>query len=122
MTETTTALSPDIGHATEINPARQTAVYYVAFLFLGLIMMVLGATLPEIARCTNAGFDHISYSFLFRSMGFFLGALFGGRIYDRIKRGHRVLAAATAEQPVQPHLFCQERIPRDGFLEHHSGA
>lgn len=111
MTETTTALSPDIGHATEINPARQTAVYYVAFLFLGLIMMVLGATLPEIARRTNAGFDHISYSFLFRSMGFFLGALFGGRIYDRIKRGHRVLAAAigtmallSATVPITPKL------------------
>ncbi len=109
MSQTTTAF------ADETIPARsvslRTISYYAVFLSLGLMMMALGVTLTELARRTHSSFDHISYLFLTRSMGFFLGSIFGGRIYDRIASGHKVLAiglmgmaVCAAFVPLMPNL------------------
>jgi FHS family Na+ dependent glucose MFS transporter 1 len=70
---------------------EQTIGYYAAYCVLGLLISSLGPTLPALAGQTQAPLAEISYVFMARSLGFILGALAAGRIYDRVK-GHPVLA------------------------------
>ena len=70
----------------------QTVSYFIAFVALGLAMASLGPTLPALAEQTRASVGEISYLFTVRSFGFLLGSLFGGRLYDRL-RGHHVMVA-----------------------------
>ncbi|HEY9232508.1 MAG TPA: MFS transporter [Blastocatellia bacterium] len=70
----------------------QTVSYFIAFVALGLAMASLGPTLPALAEQTRASVGDISYLFTVRSFGFLLGSLFGGRLYDRL-RGHHVMVA-----------------------------
>lgn len=92
------------------NSTHLLLAYYLAFLALGMMMMALGTTLTELAQRTHSDFDQISYSFMSRSLGFIIGSIFGGRIYDHL-RGHKVLAGALAGMaalaalvPVTPNL------------------
>lgn len=111
MTSPTTTFATKTAVPQPANVIILTTTYYATFLALGMIMMALGATLTELAHRTNSQFREISYSFMFRSMGFILGSIFGGRIYDRL-RGHKVLASAlflmafsAAFVPVIPNLW-----------------
>jgi FHS family Na+ dependent glucose MFS transporter 1 len=90
----TSTLPAELAPASTINPKLLTAAYYGAFVALGLIMMALGATLKEMETRLASTPDEISYAFLFRSLGFFLAAILCGRIYDRVRQGHFVLAGA----------------------------
>ncbi len=65
--------------------------YLVAFVALGLFSASLGPTLPGLAKHTQAHLSEISYLFTARSLGYLLGSLIGGRLYDRFP-GHAVMA------------------------------
>ncbi len=110
MNQPTTAVATDFPTTQSTNPTHLVIAYYLAFMALGMMMMALGTTLTELAHRTNSEFHEISYSFMSRSLGFILGSIFGGRIYDHL-RGHKVLAGALAGMallaafvPVTPNL------------------
>lgn len=69
-----------------------TGLYYLAFIGLGLSAASFGPTLQGLAYNTRSTLAQISALFLVRSFGYLLGALAGGRIYDRVK-GHPVISA-----------------------------
>jgi FHS family Na+ dependent glucose MFS transporter 1 len=77
------------------NPYLTTAVYYAAFIGLGMTTASLGPTLQGLANNTNSSLAQISSLFLILSLGYLLGSLGGGRVYDRVK-GHPVMAASLA--------------------------
>jgi FHS family Na+ dependent glucose MFS transporter 1 len=58
-----------------------------------MIAASLGPTLSGLAGNTGARLNEISYLFTARSLGYLLGALLAGQIYDRV-RGHPVMVAA----------------------------
>lgn len=70
-----------------------TAGYYAAFIGLGIAMGVIGPTLPGLARQTQSHLDALGFLFTARSLGYLLGSVVGGRLYDRLA-GHAVAAAA----------------------------
>ena len=69
----------------------KTAGYYVAFIVLGLSTAALGPTLPGLAEQTRSTLSQVSYLFTARALGYLLGSLLGGRVYDRLP-GQRVMA------------------------------
>jgi FHS family Na+ dependent glucose MFS transporter 1 len=73
----------------------RTASYYAAFVALGLVTAALGPTLPGLAEHTQAQLGQISFLFTAHSLGYLLGSLLGGWLYDRVP-GHPVMAAALA--------------------------
>jgi MFS transporter, FHS family, Na+ dependent glucose transporter 1 len=95
MNQPTVAVTTDFPATQSTHPTHLVISYYLAFMALGLMMMALGTTLTELAQRTQSEFHQISYSFMSRSLGFILGSIFGGRIYDHL-RGHKVLASALA--------------------------
>ncbi len=70
-----------------------TAGYYAAFIALGLAVSALGPTLPALAEQTGASLKSISILFTVRGLGFLVGALLAGRLYDRFT-GHHLMALA----------------------------
>ncbi len=101
---------------TAAQPARtdkiaQTAVYYAAFIALGLASASLGPTLGGLAQHTHTRLSEISFIFSARALGYLIGSVVGGRIYDRWP-GHGVMvgvfvvmAAALALTPAIPLLW-----------------
>ena len=70
-----------------------TAAYFIAFIVLGIVTSSLGPTLPGLTEQTGAQLSQISFLFTTRSLGYLLGSLLGGRLYDRVK-GHPLIASA----------------------------
>jgi FHS family Na+ dependent glucose MFS transporter 1 len=68
-----------------------TTAYYLAFILLGLTIAAEGPTLLKLAENTSSELDQISLIFFFGSLGYLLGSLLGGRIYDRVP-GHQFMA------------------------------
>lgn len=68
----------------------KTAGYYAGFVFLGLVAASLGPTLLSLSEQTESQISQISYLFSARSLGYMLGSLYSGRLYDRLA-GHHVL-------------------------------
>jgi FHS family Na+ dependent glucose MFS transporter 1 len=81
--------------ATRNRRLARTSVYYTAFVALGLVTAALGPTLPGLAEHTQAQLGEISFLFIAHSLGYLLGSLLGGWLYDRVP-GHPVMAAALA--------------------------
>lgn len=71
----------------------KTAVYYSAFLILGSMASIVGTTLSDLMAHTHSQLDQISYLFTTIALGYIIGALLSGHIYDRLK-GHKVMAVA----------------------------
>ena len=71
----------------------QTAVYFAAFIALGLTIGSFGPTLPGLAAQTHSRLSEISFLFTARSLGYVLGSFASGRLFDRVS-GHRVMAGA----------------------------
>lgn len=89
----------------------RTAGYFALFVALGLVTSTLGPTLPALAGQTGVKLDRISVLFTSHALGYLLGALLGGRLYDRMA-AHPLLAAmlalmavATALVPLIPSLW-----------------
>ena len=70
---------------------RQTIGYFAAFIGLGLTAASLGPTLTGLAEHTGSDLAQISYLFSARSLGYLLGSLRGGRLFDRLP-GHPLQA------------------------------
>lgn len=73
----------------------RVGAYYSAFVGLGLALASLGPTLPALAERTGVSLGALSNVFLARSTGYLLGAMLGGRLYDRLP-GHPLMAATLA--------------------------
>ena len=80
-----------------------TAAYFAAFIALGLTAGSLGPTLPALAEQTQVGLSAISYLFTARSIGFALGALRAGRLFDR-RPGNPVMAAMLVAMAIMMTL------------------
>jgi FHS family Na+ dependent glucose MFS transporter 1 len=70
-----------------------TVGYYLGFISLGMAAASLGPTLPGLAEQTGAELQQMGFLFTARSVGFLIGALLMGRLYDRLP-GHRLLTLA----------------------------
>ena len=68
-----------------------TAAYYLSFIMLGLLTAAEGPALPGLAQNTSSTLDQISLIFVFGALGYLLGSLFSGYVYDRLP-GHHVIA------------------------------
>ncbi|MCK4923359.1 MAG: MFS transporter [Spirochaetes bacterium] len=71
----------------------KTVSYYASYIILGLIVSIIGPTLPGLAEHTRTNLSEISFLFTTHSLGFLCGSLLAGRLYDRV-RGHPPIAAA----------------------------
>ena len=76
-----------------IQPRMLTAAYYLSFILLGLATAAEGPSLPTLARHTASPLSQISLIFVFGALGYLLGTMAGGWLYDRLP-GHRVIASA----------------------------
>lgn len=81
--------------ATSNRRLARTSAYYASFVALGLVTAALGPTLPGLAEHTQVQLGEISFLFTAHSLGYLLGSLLGGWLYDRVP-GHPVMAAALA--------------------------
>jgi FHS family Na+ dependent glucose MFS transporter 1 len=88
----------------------QTAAYYGGYVVIGMFAASLGPTLPNLAAHTGSHLNEISSLFTARSLGYLLGSLIMGRLYDRLP-GHHLLAgtlvltaAMMVLTPVMPLL------------------
>lgn len=70
-----------------------TYAYYAAFVALGLIAGAVGPTLTGLAENTNTLLSEISVIFTAGSLGYLIGSILAGRVYDRVP-GHPVMIAA----------------------------
>ena len=87
------SLSTDLTVSDSLRRERylKTAIYYLGFVVLGLTSASLGPTLTGLAENTRAQLSQVSVLFTARSLGYLLGSLLAGRVYDRLP-GHRVMA------------------------------
>ena len=67
-----------------------TVVYYMAFVALGLVTASLGPTISFLAERTGAALSEVSVLFTAHSLGYLLGSLVSGWLYDRVA-GHPVM-------------------------------
>jgi len=73
----------------------RVCAYYSAFVGLGLVLSSIGPTLPALADRTGVSLSALSSVFLARSTGYLVGAMLGGRLYDRFP-GHPLMAGMLA--------------------------
>jgi len=92
------------------SPLAITAIYYSSFIGLGMSTSVIGPTLLDLAKQTQVSLSRISLIFTAVNLGYLLGALVIGRLYDR-RAGHPMMAVALllggvllALVPVIPQL------------------
>lgn len=69
---------------------RQSIGYFAIFIGLGMTAASLGPTLQGLADHTHSTLSQVSILFTARSLGYLLGSLRSGRLYDRLP-GHRLL-------------------------------
>jgi MFS transporter, FHS family, Na+ dependent glucose transporter 1 len=82
-----------INHNKITSPLAITAIYYAVFIGLGMVAASLGPTLPGLAEQTGVQLKQASWLFSASSLGYLLGALAVGKLYDR-RVGHPVMALA----------------------------
>jgi len=75
------------------NKALNTTAYYLNLLSLGLVIGIIGPSLPTLANNTRSMVYEIGFLFTTISLGYLIGSLCGGRFYDRVL-GHPILAGA----------------------------
>ena len=75
------------------SPFFITGVYYAAYIGLGLVAASLGPSLPSLAEQTHVQLKQVSWLFTAINLGYLIGALLGGRIFDR-RPGHPVMVAS----------------------------
>jgi len=70
------------------------ASYYISFMSIGLTAASLGPTLPGLMAQTGVGPSQISILFVVRPIGYLLGSILVGRLFDRVP-GKPVMAVAA---------------------------
>ena len=78
---------------------RRTFGYYFLFICLGLDSAILGPTLPALASQTTSRLGQLGLVFLVGAIGYTLGTIIGGRVFDRLP-GHLVLGIAQLSAAV----------------------
>jgi len=73
--------------------ALNTIAYYLSTLCLGLVISIIGPSLPSLAEKTNTRLHEIGFLFTTLSLGYLLGSILGGRLYDRVI-GHPLLGGS----------------------------
>jgi len=68
-----------------------TAVYYLAFILLGLTLAADGPTLLKLAEHTSSEINEISLIFFFGALGYLAGSYTSGILYDRLP-GHQFMS------------------------------
>jgi FHS family Na+ dependent glucose MFS transporter 1 len=111
MDAATTTLPTQADSSATRDRLVKTAAYYAAFIGLGLGIAALGPTLPGLAEHTRTHLSSISFLFTAHNLGYLVGSLCAGQIYDRV-RGHPVmggvlviLAAMMFLIPLMPLLW-----------------
>jgi len=81
--------------AAEERSKRKTATigYFAGFVALGLAYAVLGPTLTDLAANVGTDLTGVAYVLSARGLGYLVGSLVGGRLYDTIK-GNPVMAGS----------------------------
>ena len=92
---------------TKNDAIRHTFGYYLLFICLGLDLAIIGPTLPALAAQTGARVGQMGLLFLVGSIGYTLGTIISGRVFDRV-RGHPVLGIAQLFAAAA-HLFHPSR-------------
>ncbi|MEA3307931.1 MAG: MFS transporter [Chloroflexota bacterium] len=69
----------------------KTLAYYAALIMLGTVTASSGPALPSLAARTHSALDTISIIFTTGALGYLLGSLLGGWLYDRLP-GHSLMA------------------------------
>lgn len=82
----------------------KTAAYYAAFVVLGMLVAVIGPTLGRLAEQTHTSLSMFSSIFIARSLGYLIGSLLGGHLYDRLP-GHWVITVDLAVMAVMIALI-----------------
>jgi FHS family Na+ dependent glucose MFS transporter 1 len=82
----------DITTPNGTNRITSTVGYFAAFVAYGMVVAILGPTIPSLAEQTRSSLGEISILFTARSLGHIVGALYIARFYDRLP-GHIVLGA-----------------------------
>ncbi len=72
---------------------QKTIGYFGSLAVQGMAVSMLGPTLAGLAAHTGSGLSQISFLFVARSLGYLVGSLAGGWLFDRL-RGHPVLVGA----------------------------
>ncbi|MBN2499116.1 MAG: MFS transporter [Anaerolineales bacterium] len=75
------------------NKTLQTILYFAAFITLGITSSAYGPTLPELSANTGVSLKTLAWLFTGSSIGYMLGSLIAGQLYDRIKP-HLVITIA----------------------------
>ncbi len=70
---------------------RNTIGYCLLFICLGFGMGITGPTLPSLASQTRSTLGDIGAIFFVGSLGYTLGTIVGGRVFDRLRAGHLIL-------------------------------
>lgn len=78
----------------QIHALRNTFGYYTMFACIGLSVGIVGPTIPSLAVQTNSSIGAIGGIFLAGPIGHTIGLYIGGRLFDRITRGHLLLGFA----------------------------
>ena len=79
--------------APEQETRRLASGAYFSFMCLGMTVVALGPALPYLAENTGSSLGAISSLFVAQNVGYILGSLAGGRLYDRLPAG-RLMAGA----------------------------
>lgn len=82
--------------------------YYAAYIALGLTLSAFGPTLDGLRTQTGSTVSQISIIFTANSLGFAIGALLGGRLYDRLP-GQPLLAGTLLM--IAAMLFATPLLP-----------
>lgn len=80
--------------APRLDGAR-TAAYFGGHIVLGLVTASLGPTLAGLAARVGVAAEALGFLFSARAVGYLLGSLVSGKVYDGAP-GHRILAAGVA--------------------------
>jgi len=86
-------MAGDITASSDKNRIPSTIGYFVAFVAYGMVVAILGPTIPSLAEHTRSSLSEISILFTARSLGHIVGALYVARFYDRLP-GHVVLGGS----------------------------
>ena len=75
-------------HSTKI---RNAIGYYLLFICLGFGLGITGPAIPSLAKQTTSTIGQIGLLLLFSSIGYSVGTLIGGKLFDRVSAGHLIL-------------------------------
>ena len=65
-----------------------TICYFGSFFGIGIFLAALGPCIPALARRLDVDIEGLGILFVSRAIGYVVGSLIGGLVFDRIKRTH----------------------------------